>query len=150
MEKGNRYKITLTDRHSVLEEKSENTIIVRGDLDFKPEEYTITYLEHAGDMAGSTTKVRVKKGKLIQLSRSGPYSTDLVLELGKRHTCQYATPYGSLMMGVYTDSIESDMTENGGHLRFKYSLDVGGGEVTENDLELTVDKLPDDRGIINV
>ena len=150
MELKNGYKITLVDRHSVLGEKSESTIIVKGDLDFTPEEYTITYLEHAGDMAGCTTKIRVKKGVHVQVSRSGAYSTDLVLELGKRHNCQYATPYGSLLMGIYTSLVESSMTEQGGSLRFKYSIDIGGGEVTENDLEIIIKKFPDDRGIIDV
>ena len=100
--------------------------------------YIIKYDEHEGDFAGTTTKIFVIEPNSVHLSRGGSYGLDLVLEKGKRHSCAYDTPYGRLQMGVYAKKIDSKMTSDGGNLKFAYSLDIGGGEVSDNELEVTV------------
>ena len=77
----------------------------------------------------------------MRLSRGGSFGLDLVLEKGKRHNCAYDTPYGRLQMGVYAKKIDSKMAEDGGNLKFAYSLDIGGGEVSDNELEVIVKEL---------
>jgi len=133
------YKIIIKDRHTVAGEVSECTTELFGDLNVAKNGYTIKYDEHEGDFAGTTTKIFVvEPNSSVRLSRGGSYGLDIVLEKGKRHNCAYDTPYGRFQMGVYAKKIDSKMSEDGGNLKFSYSLDIGGGEVSDNELELEV------------
>ena len=135
------YKIIIKDKHTVAGEVSESTTELFGNLDVAKNGYIIRYTEHEGDFAGTTTKIFVVEPNSVRLSRGGSYGLDLVLERGKRHNCAYDTPYGRLQMGVYAKDVDSKMSENGGNLKFAYSLDIGGGEVSDNELEVIVKDL---------
>ncbi|MBQ1451116.1 MAG: DUF1934 domain-containing protein [Clostridia bacterium] len=132
------YKIIIRDRHTVAGEVSESTTELFGELAVAQGGYVIRYNEHEGDFAGTTTNISVMGPDSLRLSRGGSFGIDFLLEEGKRHNCFYDTPYGRLEMGVYAKKIDSDMKDNGGNLKFAYSLDIGGGEVSENELELEV------------
>lgn len=130
--------ISITDSHLSDGEKYTCELTTAGTLDFFGDAYTLTYEETDTELAGCTTTLRVDKNKTITMTRSGKYNTELILEKERRHSCFYQTPYGELMMGVYAKSIESDMTENGGKLRFCYTIDFNNDLASENDLSISV------------
>lgn len=132
------YKITIYDKHTIAGETSESKTELMGNLDLTKDGYTICYAEYAGDFAGTVTEIYVNEPGSVRMLRGGDFSTELILECGKRHNCCYETPYGSLLMGVYAHEINSAMENMGGDLTFSYSLDVGGGELSENELKINV------------
>lgn len=133
------YKITIKDKHYIAGEKAESTTQVFGDLFLSEDGYTISYTEHAGEFAGCLTNIKVtNEPNTLYLSRAGTYATELLLEPKRRHSCQYDTPFGSIMMGVYAYKIDSDMKSSGGELDFAYCLDIDGGTVSENELTVSV------------
>ena len=139
--KNEQYKIIIHDRHIVAGEVSESTTELYGDFAVAQDGYVIRYNEHEGDFAGTTTHISVLGPDSLHLSRGGSYGLSFLLEKGKRHNCFYDTPYGRLEMGVYAQRIDSAMNDKGGNLSFAYSLDIGGGEVSENELEVEVKEL---------
>ena len=70
--------------------------------------------------------------------RSGKYNTEMIIEKDRRHTCYYMTPYGELIMGVYAKSIANGIGENGGTLKFSYTIDFNNTPASENELFITV------------
>ena len=62
----------------------------------------------------------------------------MIMELGQRHNCHYTTPYGELMIGVFTQKVDSLMDEHGGKLEFHYTLDFNAGLAARNELVITV------------
>ena len=63
---------------------------------------------------------------------------------GTRHLCHYETGYGSVSLGVAADVIEQRLDENGGSLKFSYTLDSGAESfISRNLVDITVDKLPE-------
>lgn len=130
--------IRIRDVHEYDEDQGEATVIVFGDLAFDEDGYHITYREESGDLAGCMTTITCKGGKEVSVHREGPYQTDLIMELGRRHSCQYQTEYGSLLMGIYADKVESQMAETGGYLEFAYNIDFNGDFVSRNTLHVTV------------
>lgn len=133
------YRITIRDKHYIAGEKAERETQVFGDLFLSEDGYTISYTEHAGEFAGCVTNIKVtSEPKMLCLSRVGSFATDLMLEPGKRHSCQYDTPFGSVLMGVYAYKIDSDMKSSGGELDFAYCLDIDGGTVSENELKISL------------
>ena len=75
------------------------------------------------------------------MTRSGSFTAQMIMEKGKRHTCVYETPMGSLSLGIYTNKVESTMTPEGGKLIFSYTLDANGSFLSDNILEVTLEKI---------
>ena len=43
-----------------------------------------------------------------------------------------------MTVGVFGEEIENTLTENGGKLFMKYSLDINSGLISENEIEISV------------
>ena len=80
----------------------------------------------------------------VSMLRFGKQSSQLIIEKGTRHLCHYETGYGSVSLGVAADVIEQRLDENGGSLKFSYTLDSGAENfISRNLVDITVDKLPE-------
>ena len=91
----------------------------------------------ASGMEGVTTSMDIQKDQVL-LQRNGAMNSLLVLQKGRRHMCSYDTPYGSLMMGVYTRELRNRLTEHGGELDFCYTLDMNAGVTSSHDVHISV------------
>ena len=86
---------------------------------------------------GSVTTIKVDKGRNASITREGTANSVLSLEIGRKHFCQYGTPYGNLQIGVYTHAIENTLAENG-RLYLKYTLDLNSSYLSDNEIIMTV------------
>lgn len=102
----------------------------------------IVYHEFNEDFpSGKVTSIlKVEDEKRVTLIRSGGQRSRLVLEKGKRHLCHYDTGLGSLMVGVFAQSIHSDLTDAGGTLDVSYSLDINSGLNSMNEIFVDIKK----------
>lgn len=74
-------------------------------------------------MAGTTTLFQVEP-KRVTLLRVGCVSSEMVFELGKRHTSLYQTPYGSIEVGIMARKLFSTLTMEGGKLEIDYDIEI--------------------------
>ena len=73
--------------------------------------------------------------------RRGPATAHLILQKGIRNVGRYEM-MGTLMdIGVYTDGMESTMTEDGGSLHLKYTMDMNSALLSENELDISVTQI---------
>ena len=108
--------------------------------------YYIAYKEtETTGYEGCTTTVKVAEdARKVSMLRFGKQSSQLIIEKGTRHLCHYETGYGSISLGVAADVIEQRLDENGGSLKFSYTLDSGAESfISRNLVDITVDKLPE-------
>jgi len=77
-----------------------------------------------------------KNGKRVDVVRSGPFGSLLIIENAKRNVCSYGSPYGDMLMGIYGRSIESKMEEKRGSVSFLYDLDINGALASHNEVKL--------------
>ena len=105
----------------------------------------ITYadIDSKGAMKDVTT-LTIDGGLWATLEKTGSSNTQLVMEKGRRHICHYDTAVGNLMVGIKTDIIENQLTDDGGHLVLGYSLDVNAASISSNRLDITVNSAPKD------
>lgn len=131
--------IKIIDSHITDGEEISCELTTSGSLDYTPDGYSVTYHETDEELKGSVTVLKVNSsGDTVVMTRKGKFNTEMIIEKERRHTCFYATPYGELMMGIYTKSVFSDMNENGGTLRFSYTIDFNNEPASENDLTVIV------------
>ncbi len=93
-------------------------------------EYIISYTDDPdGDMKDSVVEIRVNSVGLLSIHRKGipnsefPIDMNLSMEIGERHFCHYRTPIGEMMIGVSASFLENELGEDGGTLRFRYTVD---------------------------
>ena len=101
--------------------------------------YYLSYLEtEATGMEGIRTTLHIEDSKRVTMLRSGRAKSQLIIEKGCRHQCHYDTGYGSIMVGVLGDRIDSRLSDEGGVLDFSYSLDINTALASENRVTITV------------
>lgn len=141
-----RIKSTIEPRVGQDEKTETVELMTLGDFIVGDDSYKIVYNETGTTgYAGCTTALKISKdGSRVSMMRYGKAEgagTHLFIEKGKRNQCHYETGYGSLTLGITADEIRSELTDEGGHLRFAYLLDAGIAElVSRNLLEITVTK----------
>ena len=74
----------------------------------------------------------------VKMSITGKASSTLFIEKGKKHHGHYGTPYGDFMIGVNTDELKNDMTDKGGDLYMKYTIDINSDFLSENEVFVNV------------
>ena len=80
----------------------------------------------------------------VSMTRFGKNHSQLIIEKGTRHLCHYETGYGAVSLGVAADAIEHALTEQGGRLRFSYTLDSGAENfISRNLVDIAVEPLPE-------
>lgn len=103
------------------------------------EGWEISYEDsEATGFAGSVTTVSCIGEMLASMKRTGSAESHLIMEKGRRHHCHYSTEYGDMLLGISTTRIINRMTENGGELYFKYTIDINSSLVSENEVYLNV------------
>jgi len=86
---------------------------------------------------GSVTTIKVDGCRNASITRQGTANSVLSLEIGRKHFCQYGTPYGCLQIGVYTHAIENTLAK-GGRLYLKYTLDLNSSFLSDNEIIMTM------------
>ena len=119
-------------------------LMTRGSLVHKDGAYYIVYKEtETTGYEGCTTTVKVAEdARKVSMLRFGKQSSQLIIEKGTRHLCHYETGYGSISLGVAADVIEQRLDENGGRLKFSYTLDSGAESFISRNLVDIKNALP--------
>lgn len=130
--------IHITDRHLQDGEKFECELTTSGSFELTENGCIVNYSETDEELTNCVTTLDVDGSQKISMTRTGKYNTEMVIEKDRRHTCYYATPYGELVMGVYALSIENEIGENGGTLKFSYTIDFNNAQASENELIVAV------------
>ncbi len=81
------------------------------------EESDLTGLE------GVNTTFQIQ-GKTVTLIRSGRLNSQMVFQEGIPHDSLYQMEFGTLMLTVCAIKVETDLTEEGGTIDLKYSIEV--------------------------
>lgn len=131
--------ISLVSTQSDGDNSEQTEIITKGHFEKKDDRFIITYKEtEATGFEGATTELSVYGNKKIVMNRTGEFMSNLIVEMGKKHYCQYGTPYGEIVVGVSSKEINSHLDENGGKINFKYVIDVNSSYVGDFDVSIDV------------
>ncbi|MCL1823263.1 MAG: DUF1934 domain-containing protein [Oscillospiraceae bacterium] len=100
--------------------------------------YKITYDESEATGFDGTVTLDVKGNDIVTMYRSGDAMSNLVIEKGKKHHCHYGTPFGDFMVGVTADEIRSELSDDGGKLYLKYTIDINSSYMSETEMHINI------------
>ena len=139
------YLIEITNRKKIDDEIEELTLTTKGSYVTKDGKRYLMYKEFdpegAQEQQTSTLKIDDSgDNKVVSLIRNDPNRgrTNLMLEQGKRHLCQYGTTFGCLTLGVFTSKIEDHLTDDGGSLLMEYTLDINTNLSSINSIAISI------------
>lgn len=99
-------------------------LVTEGTLEFRGDGWDISYEESdLTGLGGVTTTFRIENGKIV-LSRNGKLSSQMVFQVGVVHESLYQMEFGTLMMSICASHVSHDITENGGTVDMKYSIEI--------------------------
>ena len=135
--------MTLTSIQREEKDTSEST------LDTEIQYYTnedgervIAYEEsETTGMEGSDMQLRIAKDGMISIVRTGTYQTHLVVQKGKKHFCHYETPLGEFAVGVSAKWVRNELTDEGGKLALRYTVDANSTLLSDNEIRIDIKKL---------
>lgn len=133
----NNVMISLTSIQWQDGEKSKTELVTKAKR-FKSGRFDVISYEdtEATGFEGSVTTIKADDSTVC-ITREGTANSMLSLEVGKKHFCQYETPYGCLQLGVYTHNIDNTLTEDG-RLYLKYSLDLNTSHLSDNEIIMAI------------
>ncbi len=132
--------ISLTSVQWQDDEKSETELLTKANFSQSGDNYVISYNDtEATGFEGSVTTITINGNKSASIVRTGTANSVLSLETGKKHYCQYGTPFGSVQLGIYTHSIRNSINKDG-KLYMKYTLDVNSSLISDNEIILTINQ----------
>ena len=74
----------------------------------------------------------------VELTRKGAHGSHMVFEEGKENLSYYDTPFGSLLMGVNTSSIDWMEKEEEMRLQVDYDLSVNSDHVSKCKIDVNI------------
>lgn len=137
MEKNN-VMLSLTSIQWADGERSETELLTRASIIRTEEKDIISYEDtQATGFEGSVTTITVKGSEYASIVREGTANSMISMEIGRKHFCQYGTPFGNMQLGVYTHAINNDLSGNGS-LYLKYSLDLNSSHLSDNEIIMRI------------
>lgn len=128
--------ITIIGKQRYGAEKDKIEMTTVGTIEEKPDKYIIRYNEEQ-EPPRKPIKATLnisKDEKRVEMIKSGPYSSCLIIEKSKRNLCNYGTEFGDMLMGIYGKSIEAEYGKTEGSFNFGYDIDVNGALTSQNEV----------------
>ncbi len=136
----NNYLISIVGTQEVDGERDTVEVMTQGDLVNKNGTTYISYREYNNDNPNiySHNLIKIESDEKVTIIRKGETESRLILEKGKRHQCFYKTVAGSLLIGIFTDEVNIDLSEKGGSLSLSYSIDFNSDLVSNNEFKISL------------
>lgn len=85
------------------------------------------------------SKVLIKMdNNTIELTKKGYTNVSMLFEQGKKTMSCYRTPFGELLVGIYTTEIQIEEKQNGILAVINYSLDINYGHISDCNIIIKV------------
>ena len=113
-------------------------LVTSGEFEYENGLYYIEYDEsEATGLEGCHTSIEVGSDYL-SIQRTGAMTTDMLYIEGKKTYSMYNTPYGQMMVGIYTKRLDISIDDYGGNISIDYSIDLNDKPCGDNNLKISV------------
>lgn len=90
---------------------------------------------------GQLTTFDVEQDRVV-LRRGDGLSGDMIFSENQKHHFLYNSEFGSVMLGIDTHSIKTNMSDDGGNLEIRYDIEVDNVSVSQNLFKIDIRSCP--------
>lgn len=99
--------------------------------------YYLSYDEsESTGFEGHNTVLKFSENPKATITRFGRAHSQIIIELDECNSCEYNTEFGSMLIDVRGKRYELELKDEKGKLFLAYTLDLGGGITSYNEIEL--------------
>ncbi len=131
--------ITVKGTQGIDDQSEVIELTTVGKMGFKNGMVMLSYEE--SEMVGAKgikTLLRVKDNDTVILQRTGPVESRLTIQKGVRNSCFYSTQFGDMMIGIFGEKVECNITPDGGTVKMSYTIDSNLQLISRNVVEISV------------
>lgn len=133
--------ISIVGEQSLDGETDKIEVLTAGNFMKKRDHFYIGYKEYSEDNPAEYYDNLIKvEPNMVTINRKGQVKTQLMLEKGRRHQCVYQTIAGDFTIGVFTKTLNNNLTDKGGTLEVSYTLDFDANLMSENRFFIKVEE----------
>lgn len=120
-------------------ERDINTTTALAEYSAKDDSHYIFFEEKGANASLIKSTIKFKNNSL-ELTKKGNVTTRMVFEAGQEFVSDYATPFGTMQMGIITHSVECHFKKGLPQIRASYTLTSQGQPLTENVIIIKLSK----------
>lgn len=106
---------------------------------FKNGKHYVLYDELVEGFLGTIKNtIRITGDSKLEMKKSGITNTNMVFEKEKINVTPYDTPYGEMMVGVYTKDMKVNVEERNIDVSVAYALDVNNEKVADCNIVMNI------------
>ncbi len=100
--------------------------------------YFVSYEEsELTGLEGTQTCIEIGKN-YVSLQRNGAVNTNMLFMKDRKTSSFYATPYGDMLIGIFTDNLKIDLSDDGGTISADYYIDINNESTGKNNFEIEI------------
>lgn len=136
----NKYIVSIKGLQEYDNEDENTDISLTTEAEFELQDgvYFIDYEEsEITGLEGTKTSIEIGDN-YVSLLRNGSVNTQMLFMKDRKTSSYYNTPYGDFMIGIFTDNLDIDITNNGGRVNVDYYLDINNSRTSKNNFEIEI------------
>ncbi len=122
-------------------EPDVSTFTTTGKFSVDEKEIKLIYKESEMIGAKDVTSEITIEGDTVTLARRGGMESRLTIQKGRRHSCLYNTPEGDFVIGIYGESLLTELAQNSAKIYMSYTIDVYSGLLSKNIMEIKIKEI---------
>ena len=91
--------------------------------------------DNSHEMTKNTIKISDNQ---VDIIKKGTNNVHMIFELNKKNITLYNTPYGDLLVGIYTTSLKQTQTEEEIVVGLEYALDINSNHVSDCNITIRI------------
>ena len=113
------------------EERVETVTETSAEYYFRNGGHFVKFEEEAEGFTETSKCLLKARDGIVEMTKNGLVDSHMIFEKDKIHMTQYETPYGELLVGVYTKDMKVDVTDDLIQVSIAYALDANGEKVAD-------------------
>lgn len=94
-------------------------------------------MEEMGSRKLTKNTIKISDNQ-VDIIKKGVSNTHMIFEKDKKNVTYYNTPFGELLIGIYTTNLEVVESEDEILVNLEYALDVNASHVSDCDIKIKV------------
>lgn len=109
---------------------------------FKNNKHYILYEEVVEGMVGTTKNtIKIAEDGFFEMSKTGLTNSKMTFEKDRIYMTNYQTPFGEMVVGVHTKTLNVDVQEDDINVGIVYSLDVDNVPLSDCKIKVNIHSL---------
>ncbi|MBQ2296117.1 MAG: DUF1934 domain-containing protein [Clostridia bacterium] len=133
-----KYVFVISSEITTDGDKSNIELTTTGNYSRVNGRWVLLYDEMSEDKTAVIKTMIKVDDKSVTITRNGEGSSKLIMTEGERNMCHYRTQFGDILLGVYCNEVNNELSDSGGKILMSYTLDVNASVLSENKVTIKI------------